>query len=158
MAPAGSSGRLACLLVAGIALVSNGPTETGAATLTEAAPVACFPLDLGATPPDSAVARLEVASVSNPDLEGLTFSVYLERDGNRWDVGAFSLYPPDRPGVFRLRLDGALRAAEAQTSPATGAPIRICIALNAPMKGDAKGAPVAVRLLAPAVEAATARP
>jgi hypothetical protein len=155
MAPKRLRGVVAGLLVLAGAAATGPAAETEPATLTESAPVACFPLDPGALARAPTAVRLEIAAVTNPALKGLNFDAYLIRGGKTWDVGVFSLYPPDHPGVFTLRMDVPLKAAENRSGSAVGDIISICIALKAQNKVNPNGgtsAPVSVRLLPPILE------
>ena len=46
-----------------------------------------------------------IESIENPNLEVLSFSVHLETPSDTVELGRFSLYPPDTPGVFNFRIN-----------------------------------------------------
>lgn len=149
------SAAVAALLAFGCTAATGGAADPPPVTLTEADPVACFPLDQGTLRLAPTVVRLDIVAVSNPSLKGLNFAVYLIRGGKTWDVGVFSLYPPDHPGVFRLRVDAGLKAAENQSGSAPGDILSVCIVLKAKPRGnsnDEEPALVSVRLLPPGFE------
>jgi hypothetical protein len=95
--------------------------------------------------PDSIA--IEVTGIENPALAPVTLGVYFESKARRWDIGAFTLYPPDHPGIFKFRITSIvasmLQAKQGQETD----PIFLCLVLqNAPTTGSQVSHPTPVKL------------
>lgn len=102
---------------------ANTATPTSPATQNEKSDQAVFSLDLQnpeitqkLLPDDGDAAKarfvqVEVIKVTNPRQRPAQFEVhYQPNDGEKILLGAFSLYPPDRPGKFIVPTHGKVKA------------------------------------------------
>jgi hypothetical protein len=48
---------------------------------------------------------LSITNVSNPTLQPVTMNVYFETPARKSKEGTFTLFPADRPGTFKLRIN-----------------------------------------------------
>src|SRR5271163_1892013 len=75
--------------------------------LSDARPLLRIPISWEALDrrPDSVA--VDVIGIENPALLPVTLSVYFDSTAGRRDIGGFTLYPADHPGIFKLRITAA---------------------------------------------------
>jgi len=55
---------------------------------------------------------IQISELQNPDLEPLTFMVSIELPQETIELGTFSLFPPNEPGIFRFRISEHISVIE----------------------------------------------
>ena len=98
------------LLVTGNSTAQSA-TDTGSRVLDLEHPQLSQRID-DANPDTFDFVRLTVAQVNNPKHVGLIFGVeFIPDGGTRTNLGGFSLYPPDNPGVFIVSTHHLVKSA-----------------------------------------------
>ena len=130
-----------------LGLASAGIAWGDTLQLTDTQPLLRIPIswkDLKDSPDSVAI---EVTGIENPALAPVTLAAHFESRAKRWDIGAFTLYPPDHPGIFKFRITSIvasmLQAKQGQETD----PIFLCLVLqHASSNGSQVSDPTHVKL------------
>src|SRR6266404_3404386 len=76
------------------------------------------------------VVTVDVKWIENPALAPVMLGVYFESAVIRWDVGVFTLYPPDHPGVFKFRITDIVKNMLASPPGLESQQLFFCVALR----------------------------
>jgi hypothetical protein len=143
---------MACTL---LGLAPLGVAQGDTLQLTDTEPLLRIPVswEVLKKSPDSVA--VEVTSVENPALAPVTLAAYFESGVRRWDIGAFTLYPPDHPGIFKFRITAIVEKMQRATPRPDADPIFFCLRLQPAPATDSRAfrpAPVKLWLTTPRFE------
>jgi hypothetical protein len=71
-------------------------------------PKLTFPLSVNTAQPLAETMSIQVVNVINPGRLPVRLQVAFSDSLQQWPAGNFTLYPPDRPGIFTLRISNVM--------------------------------------------------
>lgn len=96
------------------------------------------------------VVILSITDVTNKHLVPVDLNIYFQSAGHRWPAGNFSLYPPDHPATFSLRINPKIKTDMQGLSSGEKKDLKLCVEINPNTKNFFTNSPsVNVRLLPP---------
>jgi hypothetical protein len=108
-------------------------------------------MDLLTNQPD--VLMIQISEVINTNMSPITMSLYFEASDVRRKIGSFTLYPPDHPGTFKLRMNSNLLQEMIRTAKENKRGLMLCIEMQSGGENLHPGTPpssITVRMNAPA--------